>query len=1410
MRSIARKLVLVLGTFVLWSLPAFAQTGGTCPTLSGGNTVTIQGVAYSSFTAAGINNGCFYVSSTLGSDSNAGTTEGAPWAHAPGMANCTGVCASTFGSQYSTKAGYGIILRGGDSWGAASFGWQWAWSGTASHPNYLGVDPTWYNSSTCSGGWCRPIFNLAQSAISGSYYTFLNNGATAIYTTVDNFEETGWSCATTGQGSSAFVVNTTISPYAEFENIYFHGVTYSSGQTTNCYIFAFGANTSDGDSQVAGTSFHNNVVDNSDQNPSPGSTGISAAGCALHGVNFYNNVCRYVYNTNGKFTNFSGNWMDHFYAGVGTSPDHCNMANMANLFNGATSMVAANNVFSYMECSGGEILWLSGNGVVSGSNWYAYNNLFYQVASGGAQRITTCTHPTGVNCGTYWLFNNTDSNSGGQLSGNGETPQRGTVNLANNHIIGTDTLCENTGVTCNDEGNELLQCAGTGSGCADQNVSPNFNQYSDSQTPYADAPVASTNSTVGAGQDACTTLGISCTGALASATSDTTYASENTTNHTVVMRTVNARGSTWDIGAYQFAPSTNYTLTVNVTGTSTDTVTDNLSILTGCNGSTSPCSASYSSGTVVTLTATAGSGQTFTGWSGSGCSGTGTCSVTMSAAESVTATFTGSSSYTLSVTTTGSGSVSSSPSGIASCSATGGTCSASFSSGTVVTLTETASASYYPFQSWSGSCSGSGACSVTMSAAEAVGAEFCGPPQYPCSSVSTAIKQTPNSAPFSGGTGYNQVAYDTSGLNAIGLNPLVRITDATMLSGHSPSSTFTGGDNDAGWSCTGRADLSAACGAASLYYYAVTEGGAVFFEGIKYVGGKPQVVAPLPSTSSPLFSPQGAPAFASTDPSTAYEEIGATGTGGGIPAIKKVVLSWSGVVGQSPTFVESTVYNFAQSCSVLPNGYGFGEQYSGGLSHDSTDNIFAVPLSNVRPVSGTTYTATVANGSTAVTFTTSAIGSATIHSGSACTSCTYAVGDVATIVQSGASGGKIVVTAVSSGTPTAIAVWTVGTLYSTATSLSTTGGSGSGLQVDITNGMLTDSSYNGAQVTLNGVSGTYRIVSNTLTGFTISPAFSGTGCATTCTMTIGGGQGTGHWLLAYQISPAACAVYNTNTGAVLASGAWTGGTIDTGCTGMLIHDGFLFHTGQYGQWSGASTGTSCGTQSTFWETGTAHAVPCTATVTGGGALCGGHNTFGFNHETIISNPNFFVFPPSAANSGTPYSSFGSVPLTGGAINCENHFSWQAVDANDTFPVIGATANVNYSSSGSTSTYGYPTMNEVYVLQQNGTLSRMVHSYILGSSSLCGGGVGPFSAYFNAGESIGVPSQDGTMFAFSSDMLGQLGLDADSATRADIFVVGLDQQSSSSMIFTAPSAPNFAKMPVRHEPDPRLVRISDQP
>jgi hypothetical protein len=78
-----------------------------------------------------------------------------------------------------------------------------------------------------------------------------------------------------------------------------------------------------------------------------------------------------------------------------------------------------------------------------------------------------------------------------------------------------------------------------------------------------------------------------------------------------------------------------YSLIVSTSDTGTGTVTSSDGII-NC-GST--CSANFSSGTSVTLTASANSGNTFSGWSGA-CSGTGTCIVAITEARSVGATFT--------------------------------------------------------------------------------------------------------------------------------------------------------------------------------------------------------------------------------------------------------------------------------------------------------------------------------------------------------------------------------------------------------------------------------------------------------------------------------------------------------------------------------------------------------------------------------------------------------------------------------------------------------------------------------------------------------------------------------------------------------------------------------------------------
>jgi len=156
-------------------------------------------------------------------------------------------------------------------------------------------------------------------------------------------------------------------------------------------------------------------------------------------------------------------------------------------------------------------------------------------------------------------------------------------------------------------------------------------------------------------------------------------------------------------------------LSVTRAGTGSGTVTSSPA---GINCGTT-CSASFNSGSKVTLTATPAAGSTFGGWSGA-CTGTASCTITLSANVSVTATFNVlASSYTLTVTPsgTGSGSIISSPAGI-NC---GTTCTATFNSGTQITLSATTSANSY-LVDWSGACSGSGSCVVTLNNNESVGA----------------------------------------------------------------------------------------------------------------------------------------------------------------------------------------------------------------------------------------------------------------------------------------------------------------------------------------------------------------------------------------------------------------------------------------------------------------------------------------------------------------------------------------------------------------------------------------------------------------------------------------------------------------------------------------------------------------
>jgi hypothetical protein len=179
---------------------------------------------------------------------------------------------------------------------------------------------------------------------------------------------------------------------------------------------------------------------------------------------------------------------------------------------------------------------------------------------------------------------------------------------------------------------------------------------------------------------------------------------------TVTMSAARSVTATFDVSA-----PTTYAVTVSKSGTGSGTLT---SSPTGINcGPT--CIASFNAGTTVTLAAAPASGSTFSGWSGA-CTGTGTCSVSMTQARTVTASFT-LQTYSLNITKsgTGTGTVTSTPGGI-SC---GASCSTNFNSGSSVTLTAAAGVGS-TFTGWSGACSGTGTCIVTMNGSQVVTAAF--------------------------------------------------------------------------------------------------------------------------------------------------------------------------------------------------------------------------------------------------------------------------------------------------------------------------------------------------------------------------------------------------------------------------------------------------------------------------------------------------------------------------------------------------------------------------------------------------------------------------------------------------------------------------------------------------------------
>ena len=127
------------------------------------------------------------------------------------------------------------------------------------------------------------------------------------------------------------------------------------------------------------------------------------------------------------------------------------------------------------------------------------------------------------------------------------------------------------------------------------------------------------------------------------------------------------------------------------------------------------CSETYPAGSTVPLTAVPAENYDFAGWGGD-CSGTGTCSLMMNGSKTISASFT-LTQRTSTVESPSNGTVSGPGIGCP------GDCVESYDHGTEVALTATP-AENYVFAGWTGDCSGTGACTLTMGVNKSVGATF--------------------------------------------------------------------------------------------------------------------------------------------------------------------------------------------------------------------------------------------------------------------------------------------------------------------------------------------------------------------------------------------------------------------------------------------------------------------------------------------------------------------------------------------------------------------------------------------------------------------------------------------------------------------------------------------------------------
>ena len=519
-----------------------ASNAGGAASASSAATQTVQaasgGGGGGSFTCpSGVR--CFYIANS-GSDSNSGTSESQPWAHAPGM--------PTFTGTYAHQTGDEFIFKGGDTWARANFPLAVPGRGSAATPDYYGADPSWYSGAsftrpTFDGGGTGGGAGTEISTTDDSFFDLRSKD----YITLDDFHLTHYlatgsfsygGCALvqmSSGGSSSNDQHITVKHFL-VDNMYIDKTAASGG---GCAVFLgyveppyagqslIEYSTIAGDGNTYGTAdecvshFENNVVhDLADQVFPCGQGQVS-------GNLLYN--CGYPhFPTDGGTSSGTHNDMiqDNQYSSGGTTDEG--------------PLYIFNNVFHDNGNDGSNNCesTLVGN---NGETDYIFNNVYYNLhenAIGLTQESSSGGSGYGAGLAAYVWNNTIEGGQTNQCVRLGH-PDSGRpwplVKIQNNLCITTGSMYDSNFTNSSYVGNFVQSNNAT--------LTPSqatADGYTTSQN-YVYSPTSMSNPTTGTGAN----LSDNCFGSVAAlCQEDATYGGARTTG---------IRGASWDEGAYQYS-----------------------------------------------------------------------------------------------------------------------------------------------------------------------------------------------------------------------------------------------------------------------------------------------------------------------------------------------------------------------------------------------------------------------------------------------------------------------------------------------------------------------------------------------------------------------------------------------------------------------------------------------------------------------------------------------------------------------------------------------------------------------------------------------------------------------------------------------------------------------------------------